>query len=58
MTVTAPDGLTADALATALSVMPPREALSLADSLPGCACCLLRRDGLVQTSGRWRGRTA
>ncbi len=58
VTVTAPDGLMADALATALSVMPPREALALADSLPGCACCLLRRDGLMRTSGRWPGRTA
>ncbi|WP_304473104.1 FAD:protein FMN transferase [uncultured Desulfovibrio sp.] len=57
VTVTAPDGLMADALATALSVMPPRDALALADSLPGYACCLLRRDGLMRTSGRWRGRT-
>ena len=58
VTVTAPDGLMADALATALSVMPPREALALADALPGCACCLLRRDGLAQVSGRWQGRAA
>lgn len=58
VTVTAPDGLTADALATALSVMPPRDALALADSLPGCACCLLRRDGLMRTSTRWQGRAA
>ena len=56
VTVTAPDGLMADALATALSVMPPREALALADSLPGCACCLLRRDGLLRASGRWQGQ--
>lgn len=56
VTVIAPDGLTADALATALAVMPPREALELADALPGCACCLLRRDGLMQVSGRWPGR--
>lgn len=56
VTVTAPEGLMADALATALSVMPPREALALADALPGCACCLLRRDGLARVSGRWQGR--
>lgn len=58
VTVTAPDGLTADALATALAVMPPREALKLADALPGCACCLLRKDGLMHVSARWPGRAA
>lgn len=58
VTVTAPDGLTADALATALAVMPPREALKLADALPGCACCLLRKDGLMHVSRRWPGRAA
>ncbi|WP_291441473.1 FAD:protein FMN transferase [Desulfovibrio sp.] len=58
VTVTAPDCLTADALATAMAVMPPREALHLADSLPGCACCLLRHDGLTQCSRNWRGRRA
>lgn len=58
VTVSAPDCLTADALATAMAVMPPREALLLADSLPGCACCLLRHDGLTQHSRNWRGRNA
>lgn len=58
VTVTAPDGLTADALATALAVMPPREALKLADALPGCACCLLRKDGLMHVSARWPGQAA
>ncbi|SDF04592.1 FAD:protein FMN transferase [Desulfovibrio legallii] len=55
VTVAAPDGCTADALATAFSVLPPRQALALADSLPGCACCLVRRDGLIQTSRGWSG---
>lgn len=58
VTVTAPDGLTADALATALAVMPAREALKLADALPGCACCLLHKDGLMQVSTRWLGQAA
>lgn len=56
ISVAAPDGLMADGLATALAVMPPREALALADSLPGCSCCLIRRDGRLQTSSRWPGR--
>ena len=29
------------------------EALTLADSLSGCACGLLRRDGRLQVSRRW-----
>lgn len=57
VTVCAPDGLMADALATALSVMPPREALILVDSLPGCSCCLLHKDGLLQASARWFGQS-
>ena len=43
----------ADALATGLSVLPAGEALTLADSLSGCACGLLRRDGRLQVSRRW-----
>ena len=35
--VVAPDGATADALATAFSVMPPAKALALADRLGVCA---------------------
>lgn len=58
VTVAAPDCRTADALATALSVMPPRDALALMDEMPGCACCLVRRDGLIRTSRRWPGRPA
>ena len=48
----APDGLTADALATASFVMPPHAAIALADSLPGCACCLLQKDGSLRVSAR------
>lgn len=52
-TVLAPDCATADALATALSVMPPAAALALADAQPGCACLLVRHDGLTLASRNW-----
>lgn len=50
-TVTAPDTLTADALATALTVMTPGEALQLIGSLPGIECCLITRQGVVRSVG-------
>lgn len=53
MSVMAKDATTADALATALSVMQPRDAFALADSLPACAALLVRPDGLVQASRHW-----
>lgn len=49
----APSATDADALATAFSVMPPRDALRLADKLPGCGCLLLSRDGSVLKSRGW-----
>ncbi len=53
VTVIAPTTLEADALATALSAMPPQQALSLVDSLPGRECLLITKQGLVRTSRRW-----
>ena len=53
MSVLAATCMQADALATGLSVLPAGEALPLADSLSGCACGLLRRDGRLQVSRRW-----
>ncbi len=53
VTVIAPTTLEADALATALSAMPPKQALSLVDSLPGRECLLMNKQGLVRTSRRW-----
>ena len=53
MSVLAATCMQADALATGLSVLPAGEALALADSLSGCACGLLRRDGRLQVSRRW-----
>lgn len=52
-TVLAPDGLTADALATALCLLPAGDCLAMIDALPGCACCLVTRDGGIVRSGRW-----
>ena len=53
MSVLAATCMQADALATGLSVLPAGEALTLADSLSGCACGLLRRDGRLQVSRLW-----
>lgn len=53
MSVLAGSATRADALATALSVMMPRDAFALADGLPGCAALLVRGDGLVATSRHW-----
>ena len=53
VSVTAPTALEADALATALSVMPAGDALRLIASLPGRECCLLARDGAKVTSAGW-----
>jgi thiamine biosynthesis lipoprotein len=55
-TVIAPDGLTADALATAFMVMGSREALALAESLPTVEAVFICSDGpgkyqLISTSG-------
>lgn len=48
VTVTAPSCLLADALATALMVMPPTEGLVLLESQPGCEGYLIGKD--LQTS--------
>jgi len=44
VTVVAPDATTADALATAMSVLTPQKSIALADSLPGVDCLLMHRD--------------
>ncbi len=45
VTVIARDGVTADALATALSVLPVDEGISLIESVRGASALILRRDG-------------
>lgn len=55
VSVLAPTAVEADALATALSVMPPADALRLIENLPGRACLILDRDGRHTASRRWNG---
>jgi thiamine biosynthesis lipoprotein len=53
-TVRAPSAMMADALATAVFVMPAPSALALVDALPRCACLLLDAQGGQLASRRWR----
>lgn len=55
VSVLAPTATEADALATALSVMPPHDALRLVDSLPRRQCCILGPNGLRMASAGWIG---
>ncbi|WP_164273487.1 DUF2271 domain-containing protein [Stenotrophomonas sp. B1-1] len=52
-TVVAPDAASADVLATALSVMPIRDGLALADALPDVAAFVLSDTGVSFVSQRW-----
>lgn len=54
VTVAAQTAVEADALATSLSVMAPRDGLRLVASLPGRACLMLTADGRMLTSRDWR----
>ncbi|PYU90497.1 MAG: DUF2271 domain-containing protein, partial [Acidobacteria bacterium] len=45
VTVIAPDDTSADALATALSVLPPKQGLKVAESQPGVAALIVARNG-------------
>ncbi|MVN85455.1 FAD:protein FMN transferase [Deinococcus sp. HMF7620] len=56
VTVTAPDCATADALATAVSVMGVQTGLACVDAQPGCAALLVTADGQRHPSRAWRGR--
>ena len=49
-TVIAPDATTADALATAISVLGPKEGLDLVNRLEGAECLLMVRGSAGQTS--------
>ncbi|WP_029007341.1 FAD:protein FMN transferase [Azospirillum halopraeferens] len=51
VTVLAADATTADALSTALSVLPEDEALAALATVPGAAARLTRADGTVVTAG-------
>jgi thiamine biosynthesis lipoprotein len=53
-TAVADSAAQADALATAFSVLPPSEALALADRLDNVAARIVTRDGKTFTSSRWQ----
>lgn len=53
VSVLAPTATEADALATALSVLPPQAAVTLVDSLPQRECCVLGRHNLRLASRGW-----
>ena len=54
--VFAPDCATADALATAFSVMQPAQSVALADALSNVGCMLVEKDGAITTSSAWMDR--
>ena len=51
--VLAPTAATADVLATAFSVLEPRQSLALADSISSVGCLLLRPDGVRIANAYW-----
>jgi thiamine biosynthesis lipoprotein len=57
VSVVAPDGATADALSTAVSVLGPEKGLKLVEGTPGAAAYILRAaDGKLEhfQSSRWK----
>jgi thiamine biosynthesis lipoprotein len=54
VTAVADSAAQADALATAFSVLPPDEALALADRIDNVAARIVTRDGETLTSSRWQ----
>ena len=53
VSVVAGTAMEADTLATALSILPPSDALKLVQGLPGRECCILSPDGCIYTSPGW-----
>lgn len=53
-TAVADSAAQADALATAFSVLPPNEAIALADRLDNVAARIVTKDGEMLTSSRWQ----
>ena len=53
VSVVAGTAMEADTLATALSILPPSDALKLVQGLPGRECCILSPDGYIYTSPGW-----
>ena len=53
VSVVAGTAMEADTLATALSILPPTDALKLVQGLPGRECYILSPDGCIHTSQGW-----
>jgi thiamine biosynthesis lipoprotein len=56
-TVVAPRAADADALATAMSVLPPRQGLALAKLYPGVQALLIEANGKTHTTAGWDALT-
>jgi thiamine biosynthesis lipoprotein len=57
VTVIGPTVFAADALATATSLLPPREGVGLMDSLPGFECMVIDAEGRSAVSAGWTEQT-
>ncbi|GGL12538.1 FAD:protein FMN transferase [Deinococcus radiotolerans] len=55
VTITAPECVTADALATILSVLGPQAGLTLMRTLPGCEALIITAAGQRHATPGWRG---
>ena len=54
VTVLAPECVTADALATILSVLPPQAGLALTASMPGCEALIITATGEQHATAGWK----
>ncbi len=52
--VVAPSAMAADALATSVFVLDPRQGVALIDSMPGCECLIIDNEGIQLKSAGWR----
>jgi thiamine biosynthesis lipoprotein len=55
--VVAPSAMAADALATSVFVLDPRQGVALIDSMPGCECLIIDNDGIQSKSAGWQSAT-
>jgi thiamine biosynthesis lipoprotein len=55
VSVTAPTAMDADALATALFVLGPEEAVALIERVPESDCFIIARDAVIHKSSAWLG---
>ena len=54
VTVTAPNAMMADALATGVFPMQPQAALRFLETLRGCQALIIGRDGTISRTRGWR----